>query len=63
MIMAFRVVSVMVATGECVWCPPFNEVGVSGPGPKFTVWFMLCVVIPGIIEGLKELMEEGGVEK
>lgn len=63
LMMAFRVVSVIVETGECDWWVPLIEVGVSGPGPKLSDWFILCEVRPGIIDGLRELIDGGGVEK
>ena len=58
---AERVESVIVAIGAVEVILPFIEIGVSGPG--FMGWWKFCVLRPDIREGLRELIDGGGVEK
>ncbi len=58
---AERVESVMVANGANGCILPFIDMGVSGP--TFMGWWKFCVVRPDIMEGLRELIDGGGVEK
>lgn len=57
----WRVDSVMVDKGGLEYMLPFRDAGVSGP--RFMGGWKDCVPSPGITDGLRELIDGGGVEK